>query len=143
MKKGSKITDYTVLKKRAIILREEGLTQSRIGELLGVRQSTVNNWLQQYKKRGEPYLAPAKMGGHKKCFLSKEQEKGLAKILIEKRAEEYGFEGGFWTYKRIGAVIKIEYGVSYKERSVGDLLKRMGFSWQKPQKKVITKKKKK
>jgi len=143
MKKGSKIEDYTVLKRRAIVLREKGLTQSKIGELLGVRQSTVNNWLQQYKKRGKSYLEPAKIGGHKKSFISKEQEKELAKILVEKSAESYGFEGGYWTYKRIGAVIKKDFGVSYKERSIGDLLKRMDFSWQKPQKKVTTKTQKK
>jgi len=135
MKKGTRLSDYDILKKRAIALRSKGMTQSAIGDVLGVRQSTVSNWLIQYKKRGESYLEPARLGGHKSGFLKQEEQEELAKLLTTKTAEDYGFEGGFWTYKRIAALIVQEFGVSYKTRSIGDLLKRMNFSWQIPKKK--------
>ena len=139
MKKGSKIETYTVLKRRAIILREKGMTQLSIAEVLGVGQSTVNTWLKRYKEEGDSYLLPAKMGKGKQPFLGKEELKKLAVILVERTAEDYGFEGNFWTRARVGEAIRQEFGVEYKERSVGDVLKRIGFSLQKPQKKVITK----
>ena len=139
MRKGSNISEYAILKRRAIKLKEEGMKQYRIAAVLGIGTTTLSTWLKRYKLEGESYLEPSKIGGHKKSFLSKEKELKLSKILTKKTAEAYGFEGEYWTYKRIGAVIEKEFGVSYKERSVGDLLKRMGFSWQKPQKKAITK----
>ena len=139
MKKGSKITDYTILKKRAIALREKGMTQQSIAEVLGVGQTTVNTWLKRYKAEGASYLLPAKMGKGKKPFLGKAELKKLAVLLVEKTAEDYGFEGNFWTYFRISVLIKEEFAVSYKKRSIGDVLKRIGFSLQKPQKKVTTK----
>ena len=139
MRKGSNISEYTYLKRRAIKLKEEGMKQYKIAAVLGIGTTTLSTWLKRYKLEGVSYLEPSKIGGHKKSFLSKVREEKLSEILLTKTAEEYGFQGGFWTYKRIGAVIKEEFGVSYKERSIGDLLKRIGFSWQKPQKKATTK----
>jgi transposase len=143
MRKGSKIAEYTYLKRRAIELKEEGMKQVEIVRVLGIGSTTLTTWLKRYKIEGEKYLAPAKLGGHKKSFLKKSEEERLSKILVEKTAEDYGFMGGFWTYERIGLVVLEEFGVSYKKRSIGDLLKRMKFSWQKPQKKVIIKRKRK
>lgn len=111
MKKGSKITEYTILKKRAIVLREKGMTQLSIAEALGVGKSTVNTWLKRYKAEGDSYLLPAKMGKGKKRFLGKEELKKLAVILVEMTAEDYGFEGNFWTRARVGEVIRQEFNV--------------------------------
>ncbi len=138
MKKESKIEEYLVLRKRAIALLAKGMKQTFIAEVLGVGQSTVSQWLTAYKIKGESSLELPKMGGSK-GFLSASQKENLSKLLVTKTAEDYGFEGDFWTRVRVGVLIENEFGVSYKERSVGDVLKSIGFSLQKPQKKVITK----
>ena len=139
MKKGSKLVTYTVLKKRAIELSSENMKPIKIATVLGVGVTTVRNWLKRYKTDGDSYLLPATMGKGKKPFLDKSQMEKLSKLLVERTAEDYGFEGNFWTRARVGEVIRQEFGVRYKERSVGDVLKRIGFSLQKPQKKVTTK----
>lgn len=144
MKKGSKLQTYTVLKIRAIELStEEGMKPLQIAKVLGVGITTVRTWLKRFEQEGDSYLLPATIGKGKKPFLDSEQVANLSNILVTKTAEDYGFEGDFWTRKRIGQVIEQEFNVTYKERSVGDLLKRMGFSRQTPQKKAIIKKKKK
>ena len=39
-------------------------------------------------------------------------------------ADQYGFSGETWTYKRVADLIRREFNVSYSERHVGRLLKR-------------------
>ena len=115
----------------------------KIAEVLGVGITTVRNWLKRYEIEGANYLLRAKMGKGRKPFLGKDELDKLSLLLVEKTAEDYGFEGNFWTRARVGEVIRVEFNVLYKERSVGEVLKRIGFSRQKPQKKVITKTQKK
>lgn len=142
MKKGSKIQEYLVFRKRAIALDKKGMKQQDIADVLGVGQSTVSQWLKAYKEEGEAYLTTQKMGGSK-GFLTKDQKAELGKLLVAKDATAYGFEGDFWTRKRVGVVIEHHFGVRYKERSVGSVLKSINFTLQKPQKKVTIKTKKK
>ena len=143
MKKGRKLETYTVLKRRAIELSSKKMKPIKIAEVLGVGITTVRNWLKRYEAEEDNYLLPAKMGKGRKPFLEKSSLEKLAQILVEKTAEDYGFEGDFWTSTRVGEVIRVEFNVLYKERSVGEVLKRIGFSRQKPQKKVIPKTQKK
>ena len=58
------------------------------------------------------------------------QEAELGKIL-QRGAEKQGFQGEFWTYQRVSSVIESHFGIHYQKRSIGDVLKRMGFSLQK------------
>lgn len=142
MKKGSNIQEYLVLRKRAVILTEKGMKQQEIADVLGVGQSTVSHWLIAYKKEGASSLKAKKMGGSK-GFLTKEQKGELSELLTVHTAEDYGYEGAFWTRKRVAEVIRQHFGVEYKERSVGDVLKAINFTLQKPKKKVISKTQKK
>ena len=52
--------------------------------------------------------------------------------LLERGAEHFGFRGDVWTRKRVGAVIKREFGVSYTPVHVGRILKGIRWSSQKP-----------
>jgi transposase len=53
--------------------------------------------------------------------------------LLSAGPEAYGFRGDVWTRTRVGTVIKQEYGVSYSDGHVGRLLRRVGWSLQKPE----------
>ena len=54
--------------------------------------------------------------------MSAEQLAGLPELL-HRGAESFGFRGAVWTRKRVAAVIKQEFGVSYTPMHVGRLLK--------------------
>jgi transposase len=53
--------------------------------------------------------------------------------LLSAGPEAHGFRGDVWTRARVGTVIKKEYGVSYSDGHVGRLLRRVGWSLQKPE----------
>jgi transposase len=63
--------------------------------------------------------------------LSAEQLARLPEML-RRGAESFGFRGAVWTRKRVAAVIKREFGVSYSPMHVGRLLKATRWSSQKP-----------
>ncbi len=50
-----------------------------------------------------------------------------------KSAIDYDFTGDYWTRKRVKYVIEKEFGVIYQERQVGRILKKIGWTRQKPQ----------
>jgi transposase len=52
--------------------------------------------------------------------------------LLEKGAVAHGFRGEVWTCQRVAQLIKGEFGVGYHPAHVSRILKRMGFSLQKP-----------
>lgn len=132
---------YTGLHNRCIELSKMGKSQTAIKAALGVSQSTISRWLKLYKEKGSASLEYPKMGGSK-SKLNKEQEDGL-KEMLKAGASAHGFEGDFWTQKRIADIIEQQYGIKYKKRSIGDVLKRLGFSYQKMEKKHYKKDEKK
>ena len=53
--------------------------------------------------------------------------------FLLKSAIDYDFTGDYWTPKRVKYVIEKEFGVIYQERQVGRILKKIGWTRQKPQ----------
>lgn len=70
-------------------------------------------------------------GGGPEPKISEEELQKLPEFL-EAGPEAYGFRGDVWTRARVGAVIEEEFGVSYSDVHVGRLLKKIGWSRQKP-----------
>ncbi|GAB4041888.1 winged helix-turn-helix domain-containing protein (plasmid) [Spirosoma sp. SC4-14] len=54
---------------------------------------------------------------------------------LNKGIEHHGFSGAVWTRPRVNEVIKTCFGLSYDLSQVGRLLKKVGWSRQKPQRK--------
>ncbi len=67
--------------------------------------------------------------------LSSEQLQQLP-ALLERGAEAHGFHGEVWTHARIALVIARTCGVTYHPNHIGRVLKRIGWSRQKPVKRA-------
>ncbi|WP_229312252.1 helix-turn-helix domain-containing protein [Larkinella punicea] len=126
--------DYEVLRRRCVALWQEGWKQKAIAAALGLTQGGVSRTLTKFKQQGESALLYRKPTGAP-TRLTKEQLTHLVEEL-EKGTLHHGFAGEVWTRKRINAVIEQHFGVSYNVSQVGRILKKVGWSWQKPQKKA-------
>lgn len=108
-------------------------SERRIAEKLGVAGPSVHEWKVAWKKHGRQGLLAGRYGRVSRLGPTKE---ALIRQRILKGAGAHGFSGDFWTLKRLTIGIKRWTGVSYEERSVWHVLKRLGFSCQKPVKRA-------
>jgi transposase len=67
--------------------------------------------------------------------LAPEQLAELANLLA-RGAEAHGFRGDVWTYPRIAVVINQELGVKYHDNHIPRILKKIGWSRQKPRRRA-------
>jgi transposase len=115
---------------RAWELHQQGWKQQRIADALGVSQGAVSLWIRRGKSEG-PQALKARSSPGAPRRLSEEQLKALPDLLA-RGAEAFDFRGSVWTRSRVKEGIRQEFGVSYSPHQVGRLLRKVGWSLQKP-----------
>ena len=115
---------------RAWELSEQGWSQKQIAAALGVSKGAVSQWITRAKASGVDALRNQPRSGATPKLTSQQLQQLPALLL--RGAQAYGFLGDVWTQKRIAAVIKHEFGVSYHPDHIGRLLRAIGWSVQKP-----------
>jgi transposase len=109
--------------------RQQGMKE--IAELIGVTVRTLINWLKQFMvDRMALFTKHWFKGRGRKSKLTKEEHKELYKLINEGPLAN-GFTCGGWNTAMINELIKRTFGVSYKERYLPRLLKKIGLSYQK------------
>jgi len=103
-------------------------------EELDVVRASVNQWIRWFDTSGTEALKPRKAPGAAPR-LSEEQRAELAS-LIEAGPQASGYMGGVWTGPRIGDLIRKKFGVRYHNHHVPRLLNQLGFSVQRPRKRL-------
>lgn len=129
-----KPSEYEVLRRRCVELKESGWKQKDIALVFGLTEGWVSQTLKKYRESGtEGLLARKPPGSQPK--LTPEQ---LANLVEELNlgAPSHGFPGHIWTRSRVNELIGRLFGVSYDLTQVGRILKKVGWSLQKPAKKA-------
>lgn len=134
--KGAKSRGDTAEWRRAqgVILYIEGKRVMDIADFLGVTRGSVNRWLQWYDGCGLDGLRSEKRPG-RPPRLSEGQRAELV-ALIEAGPTECGFEAGLWTGPMVAELIRSRYGVRYHFHHIPKLLHALGFSVQRPRKRL-------
>ena len=105
-----------------------------LAKQVDVTRGSVNRWLQWFNAEGTDGLKPRKAAGPEPR-LSEEQLSELG-TLIEAGPQNAGYLTGVWTGPMIGDLIRRRYGVSYHNHYVPYLLHNLGFSVQRPRKRL-------
>ena len=100
----------------------------------GVTRGSVNRWLQWYEASGVDGLVTGLRPGAAPR-LSEEQRAELAGI-VEGGPLAAGYQSGVWTGPMIGDLIEQRFGVRYHTHYVPELLHQLGFSVQRPRKRL-------
>ncbi len=126
------------IKKRAIAMHKSGKKNIEIIESLGVNKNSVTNWIKAYKRDGAQGLVSRtrglKQGDNR--LLDVEQEKQVQKWITDKMPDQMKLPFGLWTRKAVQELIRDQFGIKVATRTVGDYLKRWGFTPQKPKKRA-------
>ena len=119
---------------RAFELKQQGWSQQRIAEALGVSKGAVSQWMKRAREGGGGGVQALKRkpapGASPRLS---EQQRAKVPELLERGAEAHGFRGEVWTCERVAIVIRREFGVSYHPAHVSRLLKALRQRLQKPQ----------
>jgi transposase len=113
---------------------EQGLAAAVIAASLKVDDQTVRRWRRAFEAGGRDGLRSRKHAG-RPPGLAAAQREVLAGLLVKAPAE-CGFDKYLWTQQLIADLIAREFGVRYHHDHVGVLLKAMGFTHQKPQRRA-------
>ena len=122
--------DYEALRRRCVELKQAGWKQADIARAFGLTAGWVSQTLKTYREQGDAGLTTGKRTGAP-SRLTADQLGQLTRELT-KGAALHGFAGQVWTRPRVNEVITKLFGVSYDPSQVGRLLKKVGWSRQKP-----------
>jgi transposase len=111
-------------------LKQQGWSQRRIAEALGVSAGAVSQWMTRARNQGSEALRHHPPPGAARRLT----EAQLARLpeLLQRGPTPYGFRGDVWTRRRVAMVIRLAFGVTYHPTHVGRLLQALRWSPQKP-----------
>jgi transposase len=100
----------------------DGMDRERAAQLAGMTRQTLRDWVHRYNESGIEGLKD-RPKGHAKRALTPEQEKELEELVFQ------GPKGTLvrWRCLDLQGEIKKRFKVHYHERSVGKILRRLGF----------------
>lgn len=128
--------DFKALEKRRLKggkLLARGMSPSEVARQLGVARQTVASWERRLAEDGGDGLKRGELGRPRQ--LDAGQERELGKVLMA-GALAAGYPTELWTLPRIGKLIAKRFGVKYSTGHLWHLLRRPGFSCQKPEKRA-------
>lgn len=131
-------TELEERRKQAIKLRERGMKYSEITEIVGVNRNTISDWYKRWLAGGAKALkvkSPGKPKGSG-CSLNEEQQKKVKACLIYCTPDQLQFDFALWTRAAVQTLIEDLFKIEMPIRTVGDYLKRWGFTPQKPVKRA-------
>ena len=122
------------LRLRALRGIELGFTQADVAQLLGVACETVSRWWTAYQAGGVEALPHDRTGrpiGTGRT-LSDDQGAHLQHLLDTKSPADLGIAAPVWNRRAVRDLIRNEYGIRMPIRTVGEYLRRWGYSPKKP-----------
>ena len=113
---------------------KRGVNRRQISRDLGLSYSAVRMIVNRYKQDGMKGIAVGRRGRPAgSCrTLSPEREEQIQRLICDKRPEQLKLDFALWTRAAVMLLIARECGIRIPVRSVGEYLKRWGFTPQKP-----------
>lgn len=121
-------------RRRAVALLDEGRGVREAARMVGASAGSVTRWRQALEKRGEVGLR-AKPHPGRTPKLSAKQRKKLARLL-KQGPRKHGYATELWTLLRVAELIEKHFGVHYDSSGVWHVLRNMGWSCQKPERRA-------
>ncbi len=122
------------LRNQAVHLRKKGWKYGPISEAVGVNVNTVAKWCRAYTKGGEKAIRIQKRGrkdGMKRTLRS-DQEAQIRQVIRDRCPEQLKLPFALWTRRAVQQLVKRLFSIDMPIRTVGEYLKRWGYTPQKP-----------
>lgn len=115
---------------RAILAIAEGKDVRDIASILRVSKESIRQWFIKYMTGGLRALRTIQKPSGRPSNLTKTQKKQLIEWVTD-GPQSVGFPGACWRSPMIQDLIQRKFGVFYSVKYISQLLKNLGFSYQK------------
>ncbi len=119
---------------KAVALLEEGFSPVEVARQLGVDRRSVRRWRASYDQAGHEGVLAKPVPG-RPWKLDAQARKKLERDL-RKGARAFGYPTDLWTCPRVAKLIQRRYRVGYHVDHVSRLLRSMGWTPQKPERRA-------
>lgn len=119
---------------RAISLLKQEHQPVEVARMIGVDRRSVRRWKAAYLKSGDKAIKARPAGRPQK--LDDKAHKQLERRLL-KGAKAAGFPTDLWTCPRVAQLIFAFFGIRYHVDHIGRVLRSLGWSPQRPQRRAI------
>ena len=123
-----------ILRLRALHGIELGFSEVDLADLLGVCNETISRWWTAYCAAGLDCLPGGRTGrplGSGR-FLSDQQAQRIQELIDNNSPEKLGIVQTLWTRRAVADLIRKEFDLDLAERTVGQYLRRWGYTSKKP-----------
>lgn len=114
---------------KALELFRQDVSQAEAARKLGVTKVAAHYWFHAWKQKGKRGLEQRKVGPE--AGLTPKDIKTVERSLLKGPVKE-GYATDLWTINRIKLLIKRVTGIAYGQTQVWRILRSMGWSPQKP-----------
>jgi transposase len=125
-------------RRRAMRLVDKRWHDRDVAEAVGVNQRTVRQWRQHRREHGTRSLLRDERGravGDGRT-LNAAQEKEVRRLIAHRLPDQLQLPFALWTRKAVAQLLATRFGLQLPVRTMGEYLKRWGFTPQKPIKKA-------
>ena len=124
------------MRKVALKLVKRGEKQSSVADVIGVSRQTISEWVSK-NRRGDKYVISGKPRGRKRGehrIINDEQATEIQNYINNTKPERHNIKSALWSRKSINALIKKYYGFFLPLSTIGEYLRRWGYTAQRPKK---------
>jgi len=119
-------------------MKLKGCTNKAVIQAFDIAKSTFDKWWALYRKGGFKALQAKKRGrksgSHRSLNLEQEQE--IRNLIVEKTPDQLKLPFALWNRRAVIRLIKLRFKITMPIRTVGEYLKRWGYTPQKPLKRA-------
>jgi len=119
---------------QAIVLFEKGFQPVDIAAKLKVGRRSVRRWKSAFLKRGRKALKAQPASG-RPAKLTNSRKERLQDLLVA-GAQDAGYPTDLWTCPRVADLIEKHFHIRYHVDHIGRLLRSLGWSPQKPERRA-------
>jgi len=123
-----------LLRRQVIAARKDGQTYQAIRDSYGVQIGTACAWWKRYQTEGEAFIERDQRGRPKGSGtrLTAQQSQRIQRLIQDRMPDQLKLPFALWTRHAVQRLIESQYGVLLPIRTVGEYLKRWGYTPQRP-----------
>tara|TARA_R110002074_G_scaffold386162_1_gene567790 strand:+ start:77 stop:1111 length:1035 start_codon:yes stop_codon:yes gene_type:complete len=124
------------IRKLAMKQIASGIRKKIVAEMYGVNPNTISSWVKKYALDGTKGLTDNKRGvkSEDKKLLNTKQEQDIQNMITDVMPDQLKLDYALWTRKAVKELVEREFGVVLAINTMGDYLRKWGFTPQKPKK---------